>query len=102
MAVAVPDIEDRQDVGVRERSNRVRFALESRERSRVCCDGGWDDLDRDVAISIGHRGPVRPPSFRSRDEDDVASHVVATVTTTFPRLCPSSTYWMAFGTSRKG
>jgi hypothetical protein len=38
---------------VRERSNRVRFALESRERIRVCCDGGWNDLDRDVAIQSG-------------------------------------------------
>ena len=55
MAVAVPDIEDHQDVGVREHSNRVRFSLESRERIRVCCDGGWDDLDRDVAIQSSSR-----------------------------------------------
>ena len=50
MAVAVPDIEDRQDVGMGERRNRVRFALEPRQRFRIARDGGRNDFDRDVTI----------------------------------------------------
>jgi len=50
MAVAVPDVEDRQDVGMRKGRNRVRFSLEPRQRFRIVRDGGRNDLDRDVTI----------------------------------------------------
>jgi hypothetical protein len=50
MAVAVPDLEDRQDIGMRQGRNRVRFSLEPRERFRIVRDGGRNDPDRDVTI----------------------------------------------------
>jgi len=50
MAVAVPDLEDRQDIGMRQVRNRVRFSLEPRERFRIVRDGGRNDLDRDATI----------------------------------------------------
>ena len=59
MAVALPDVEDRQDVGVRQRRNRVRFALEARQRLRISGDGRRNNLDRDVAI--------QPPVARAID-----------------------------------
>jgi len=43
-SVAVPNIEDRQDVGIRQGRNRVRFALETRQRFRIARDGGGTTL----------------------------------------------------------
>jgi hypothetical protein len=52
-AVAVPDIENRQDVGMRQRRNRVRFALEPRHRLRIVGDRERDNFDRHVTVQTG-------------------------------------------------
>ena len=51
-------IEDRQDVGMQKRRNRVRFALEPRQRFWIGRRGGSNDLDCDVTIQTRVAGAI--------------------------------------------
>ena len=47
--VAGADVENREDIGVRERGDRTRFLLEATQPRRVGGDGTWQYLEGDVA-----------------------------------------------------
>ena len=56
---AVPsEVVDREDVRVRERGDRLRLALEARERLAVRDEALGQDLDRDVALEPRVPRPV--------------------------------------------
>jgi hypothetical protein len=45
-----PEIEDREDVGMRKRGYRLRLALEPRERVRIARDRDRHHLDRHLSL----------------------------------------------------
>ncbi len=53
----VPDVEQRADVGMVERGDRLRLALETLAALVVLREAGGEDLDRDAAVEAG----VLPP-----------------------------------------
>ena len=53
-----PDIEDAEDVGMRERGDRLRLALEARARGRIGGQRGRQNLEGDVAIEFGVPRPI--------------------------------------------
>ena len=55
LAVA-SEVEDRQDVGMRERGDRLGLALEARERFGVCGKMLRQHLDRHLAVELGVAG----------------------------------------------
>ncbi len=57
-AVLVAEVENRQDVRMRERRDGLRFALETRERVGVRGDGLGKDLDRDIPVELPVPRPV--------------------------------------------
>ena len=52
------DVEDRENVGMRERGHRLRFALESRPPIGVTGYGRRQHLDGDVAVEPGVPGSI--------------------------------------------
>ena len=60
------DVMDRTDVGMAERGNRTRLALEPRSRLFIVAEGGGQDLDRDGtgqprvtgAVDLAHSAPA--------------------------------------------
>lgn len=60
-SVRLADVEQREDVGVRERSDGLRLALESCESSLVAREMVGEDLDRDVSPEPGVASPVDSP-----------------------------------------
>jgi len=61
-----PEIEDAEDVRMRERGDRLRLALESRVRGRIGGERSRQNLDGDVAIQLRVTRDRLPSSRRCR------------------------------------
>ena len=74
-AVLRSEVEDRQDVRMRERRDGLRLALEPGERVRIGGDGLREDLDRDVPVELPVPRPVdlAHPARAERREDLVGA-----------------------------
>ena len=62
----VPDVEERADVGVVERGDRLRLALEALAPLLVLGEAGGEDLDRDAAVEARVLARARPRPCRRR------------------------------------
>src|SRR4029450_269190 len=74
-AMCGAQVENREDVGMRERGNGLGLPLEAREAARVVCDEAGEDFDRDITIQLRVACPIdlaHPPCT------DLAEDVVAT------------------------
>ena len=70
-AVLVPEIVNRQDVWMRQRSDRFRLALEAGQGVGISCNGLREDLDRHVPIQLAIPRAVdlpHPACAQSRDD----------------------------------
>jgi hypothetical protein len=66
-----PEIEDREDVGMRKRGYRLRLALEPRERVRIARDRDRQHLDRNLALELRVPRPIdlpHPASAKRRQD----------------------------------
>ena len=78
-AVFGPGVMKRQDVGMRQRGDGLRFAIESREPLRIARDRLGQNLDGDVAIEarIARAIHLAHPTSAKRIEDFVAAEPAA-------------------------
>src|SRR5262249_40942667 len=74
-AALAPDVVEREDVRVRERGNRLRLALETRERLRILGHPLRQTLDGDVAAEprVARAVDLAHPSRSQRREDLVGA-----------------------------
>jgi hypothetical protein len=74
-AAIVADVIERQDVGMRERRDRLGFSLEPIERGAVGCESRRQDLDRHLAIEPRIAGAIHlaHPAFANLGDDFVGS-----------------------------
>jgi len=73
------EVEDREDIGMREGGDRFCLALEPRQRVRIGGDRRWKNLDRHVAIELPIPGAVdlAHPTRAERREDFVGAETRA-------------------------
>ena len=77
--VVSPEVENRKDVGVGERRDRLRLALEPRQGIGIACDGLGQHLDRHLASEpwVPRAVDLTHPASSERAEDLVGTQVRA-------------------------